>query len=65
MIRARCRTNLDDYNCSRITVFAELPRIGDGVNVLKKGTPARLKVCSITHDIDEAGSPFIIVELHN
>ena len=63
-IKAICRTNLDDYDCTVVTKFSALPRIGESVTVLKKGEVTKLKICQITHD-ESNGEPFIIVELHN
>jgi len=60
-INGKCRTNLDNYTCP-VTSFVALPRIGDRVEVMYKGSRSTLKIIEITH-IDEDGKPSIIVEL--
>jgi len=68
MIKGRCFTNLDDYDCSEVIVFARVPNIGERVYCKRKGNSTSLKVVQITHDIrGERGSeyPYILVELHN
>ncbi len=70
-IQGICRTNLDDYEMT-VSIFAEIPKIGDYVICTKKGNHAILKVVSITHtskyNIDgyniKHEYPFIIVELN-
>jgi hypothetical protein len=67
MIRGICKTNLDNYDCSKVKIFVSLPRIGDRVAVTYTGTPVEsrvLRVVDITHDVDAFNNPFIIVELH-
>lgn len=61
-IRAKCKTNLDDYDCSIVTQFVALPRKGERVEVSRKGSTATLVICQITHTYDIMG-PMIIVEL--
>ena len=47
MIKAQCRTNLDDYDLSKWpALFYEIPRIGDRV---QDATGRQLKVVGITH----------------
>lgn len=75
-IKGHCKTNLDDYDCSKVKIFASVPNIGDRVEVLRKGNDSTLKVCGITHSVikidksrnlitTEEFEPYIIVELHN
>jgi len=64
-IQAVCRTNLDGYDCTRVTRFAALPREGDKVAVWKRGVNTTLRVCSVTHTQKQEDTPIIIVELHN
>lgn len=63
MIRGRCFTNLDDYDCSLVNVFAGIPRIGDYVTVTYKGNTLRLKVVSVQHDVKDC-QPYLKIELH-
>jgi len=63
MIKGRCKTNLDNHQMI-VTVFGEIPKIGDRVVCKKKGEETTLKVVSITHS-QILNEPFIIVELHN
>lgn len=63
MIKGHCFTNLDDYDCSLVKVFAAVPRIGDYVTVTYKGNVSRLKVVSVQHhEIDKF--PYLKIELH-
>ncbi len=64
IISARCRTNLDDYDCNMVTRFVAVPHIGDRVSVQKKGFGlTSLKVVGITHK-ERDGVPYIEVELN-
>ena len=69
MIKGKCKTALDDYDVSNVTLFASVPNKGDNVAVNYKGKNTTLKVVAITHDLmnntDGTRTPFIIVELHN
>lgn len=51
-IKAKCNTNLDNYDCF-VTEFVALPRKGDNVAVLLKGQRTYLKVVSILHTEDK------------
>lgn len=62
MIKGYCRTNLDGFNCSKIKGFAAPPQKGDKVEVLYRGEPAILEICSITHKMVD-GEPILSVEL--
>lgn len=76
-IKGHCKTNLDDYDCSQVKVFAKVPNKGDRIKVTKRGEgETTLKVCGITHSVikveksqsiitTEEFEPYIIVELHN
>jgi hypothetical protein len=64
-INGRCRTNIDDYDCSKVKEFACVPSKGDRVAVTLKGEARTLVVVAVTHDVDKVGHPFIIVELHH
>ncbi|MCK9429942.1 MAG: hypothetical protein M0R17_08050 [Candidatus Omnitrophica bacterium] len=69
-INGICHTNLDDYDCSKITVFVAIPNIGDSVRVLYKGHSSTLRVVQITHTIRKSYigdkiEPVILIELHN
>lgn len=63
-VNGRCRTNLDDYDCSKVKVFASVPNRGDKVAVTLRGEERTLVVVCVTHDVYKDGNPFIIVELH-
>jgi len=68
MIKGQCHTNLDDYDCSEVKVFARVPNIGERVICKYKGNTTSLRVCQITHDVrGERGNeyPYILIELHN
>jgi hypothetical protein len=70
MIKGHCTTNLDDYDCSIVGVFAAVPNKGDFIHCKYKGRLTTLKVVSITHSFTQTGDygskePYIIVELHN
>lgn len=68
MIKGQCFTNLDDYDCSDVKIFARVPNIGERVYCKFKGNSTSLKVVQITHSIrGERGNeyPYILVELHN
>ena len=62
MIKAKCHTNVDDYDTSKVHEFVALPRIGEKVVVTYKGKLRKMKISSITHDHDGT-NPFINVEL--
>ena len=64
-IKVKCRTNIDDYDCSLITEFAALPRLGDYVTVFKKGVGGgerELKIVRITHSRTDNSSFTIPME---
>lgn len=63
MIKGHCFTNLDNYDCSLVNVFASVPRVGDYVVVLYIGLPTRLKVVSVLHDVKD-NQPYLKIELH-
>lgn len=67
MIKGRCHTNLDDYDCSLVKVFAEIPKHGDRVYVKRLNSTSNieltLKVCGITHGVKD-NEPYIEVELN-
>lgn len=63
-IEGYCFTNLDDYDCSLVNVFASVPRVGEYVRVMRKGNVARLKVVSVEH-IQKDKKPHLRIELHN
>ena len=66
-IKGKCFTNLDNYDCSEIQIFARVPNIGERVMCKYKGNSSSLRVCQIYHDIrGERGNehPFVIVELN-
>jgi hypothetical protein len=63
MIKAHCHTNLDDYDCSLVTVFAGMPVIGHYVTVMYKGQTRYLKIVSIRHD-QKDNEPYLFIELH-
>ena len=67
-IQGHCQTNLDDYDCSLVKVFAAIPNKGDYVDVLYKGGIAALVVVSIKHKCRNGSTPnpqpYIEVELH-
>jgi len=66
MIKGYCKTNLDDYDCSSVTQFVAVPRIGEYVVVTYKGKPSKLRVVNITHLYSNMfDGPMIEVELHN
>jgi|AntAceMinimDraft_10_1070366.scaffolds.fasta_scaffold66816_4 hypothetical protein len=73
-IKGHCVTNLDDFDCTQVTVFAEIPKNGDSMLVLYHGIKTTLQVCNITHTMkkikrtegntsDPVHEPYIIVEL--
>jgi len=65
-IEGICRTNLDGYDCTKVTMFVAVPRTGDKVYVLKEGYETILTVISITHTIrciNNICQPYIIVQL--
>ena len=62
-INGACRTNLDDYDVSRVNLFVSVPVNGQKVQCLKDGKPTELKVVDITHTMKDK-KPFIIVELN-
>lgn len=65
-INGFCTTNLDGYDCSRVTKFFAIPNIGDSVEVLRKGTRCTLKVVHITHGFNNLfDGAYVIIELHN
>jgi hypothetical protein len=63
MYKGHCFTNLDNYDVTRVRVFARVPNVGDRVMCFYKGNVSSLKVCQITHDMKD-DQPYIIVELH-
>lgn len=66
-IKGRCFTNLDDFDCSLVAVFAAIPQKGDRVAVKYKGNESYLKVVGITHDVTNLAynpEPYIKVELN-
>lgn len=67
-IEAFCRTNLDDYDCSLVKVFAAIPNKGDKVQVLYRGNVTSLDVVQVTHKCKNGNTstpiPYIEVELH-
>jgi len=69
-IKGHCKTNLDNWDVSKVKAFARVPNIGERVSATYIGSnghnigSAGLKVCQITHDFKD-GEPYIIVELHN
>ena len=67
-IEGRCKTNLDDYDCSLVKVFAAIPNKGDFVDVLYKGGISALAVISVKHKCKNGSTsnpmPYIEVELH-
>lgn len=64
-INAICRTNLDGYDCSMITKFVALPRIGDYVSVSQSKYAVKLKIVQITHCQTPDGDPYILIELNH
>lgn len=62
MIKGRCETNLDGYDCSKVKVFAEVPNKGSRIVVFFNGAERTLKVCDITHDVKD-NEPYIIIGL--
>ena len=64
-MQAKCKTYLDDYDCSKVTSFVAVPRVGEYVQVLYKGTLRPLRVVSVTNSILLIKIPYIIVELNN
>jgi hypothetical protein len=70
MIRAHCRTNLDEWQMAKWpTVFAALPRVGDFVEGVMGDKRPWLRVVSVTHAerLDEKTRrpvPVVTVELH-
>ena len=67
-IQAECYTNLDDYDCSLVKVFAGMPKKGELVDVLYNGSMSVLSVVSIRHKCRNSSTPnptpYIEVELH-
>jgi len=68
-IEGYCYTNLDDYDCSLVKVFAAIPNKGDLVDVLHMGSVSALEVISIRHKNKNGSTsnpiPYIEVELYN
>ena len=69
-IKAKCYTNLDDYDCSAIQLFIVPPKVGDYVAVLYKGKYAELRIVRIIHTIiklynTDTIEPKLLLELHN
>lgn len=69
MIKVRCFTNLDDYDCSKVTHMVSTPLRGDRVEVMYRGSYATLKVVGVTHGMYNDGiypkdQPYLQVELH-
>ncbi len=65
IIKGRCHTGLDDYDCTLVRQFYRVPNIGERVEVRYKGNRTSLRVVQITHESAHDGSPWISVELHN
>jgi len=66
-IKGKCFTNLDDYDCSEVKLFARVPNLGERVYCEYRGSSTSLRVVQITHEVrGERGNeyPFIVVELH-
>ncbi len=63
MIPGHCTTNLDNYNCSLVSIFSSVPLIGHRVQVTHNGKESTLKVVGITHTV-KYYKPYIIVELN-
>jgi hypothetical protein len=49
MIKGKCKTNLDDYDVSKVKVFAKVPEIGERIACEYRGEKSTLKVVQITH----------------
>jgi len=71
LIPVKCRTNLDDYDCSRITQLLKTPIVGESVEVVYKGEIRTLQIVHITHRtnttysiINPKGEPYLELELH-
>lgn len=63
-IKGHCKTNLDDWDTSKVKEFSRVPNIGERCFASLHGNTGSLKVVQITHDFRD-GEPYIIVELHN
>ena len=60
MIKGHCFSNIDDLK-GFITVFAEVPRVGDHVMMKYRGNDVRVRVVSVVHNMIN-NKPYIIVE---
>lgn len=67
-IRVKCRTNLDDINCSGVVEMVAMPSKGQLVEVRTQGGSnfgyIDLEIVCLTHKSDSFG-PYLLVELHN
>jgi hypothetical protein len=46
-IKGYCHTNLDNYDCSGVTQFVAVPRLGEKVQVRYLGRDVTLKVVEV------------------